>query len=114
MIFHDVAEWREPSLVTDEYGNTADGWAEPAGGWPTIPVWIQPVGGGGNFSTAEVREGRDTITARFLMLTSELGVTARARIAHQGRTYEVDGLPMVIANRLGPHHLEATLFFVEG
>lgn len=114
MIFHDSAEWREPSPSTDDYGNATDGWTEPAGGWPTIPVWIQPIGGGGSFATSETREGRDTITARFLMLTSELNVTARAKIVHQGRTYEIDGLPMVIGNRLGPHHLEAALLFVEG
>lgn len=114
MIFHDVAQWCEPSTSTDEYGNTVDGFTEPADGWPTIPVWIQAMGGGGNFATQETREGRDTVTGRYLMLTSELAVTTHARIIHGGRTYEIDGFPMTIANRLGPHHLEAALIYVEG
>lgn len=114
MIFHDTAKWCEPSVVTDDYGNAIDGFATPPEGWPTIPVWIQPMGGGGNFATQENREGRNTLSGRYLMLTNELRVSAHARIVHRGRTYEVDGFPMLVENRLGAHHLEAALTYVEG
>lgn len=103
-VVSDAATWTEPGTTTDEYGNTVPGW----GAGTEIRVWIEEA------ATGEQRDGRDTITSRWLMLTNELGITARARITYQDRTFEIDGAPSILQTTSGPHHLEATLLLVEG
>lgn len=102
----DEATWLEPATATDDYGNEVPDWDGATEN--TIRVWIEEA------STTEQRDGRDTITSRWLLLTNELGITAHARIVHNDRTFEIDGEPSILRTPSGPHHLEATLLLVEG
>lgn len=102
----DTATWIEPGVTTDEYGNQVADWDSATE--TEIRVWIEEA------ATTEQRDGRDTITSRWLMLTNELHITARARIVFQDRTYEIDGEPSVLRTPTGPHHAEMTLLLVEG
>lgn len=103
-------EWAEPGDTTDSKNNTVDDWTVPDAGWPTIAAYIEQQ----VQNVAELRDGRDTLVSTWLFITNELGVTARARIIWDGRTFELDGEPWKPITPAGPHHLEARLRLVEG
>ena len=98
--------WMEPGTSEDAYGNDVDDFA--AGTSRLIRAWIQ------QDESTEQRDGRDTVTSRWLILTNELDLTAKARIIWNGATYVVDGQPEVMFTPQGAHHLEAHLLRVDG
>lgn len=60
--------------------------------------------------TTEQVGGRDvTVTQTVLFLNPDSVITSTARVAVDGRSFEVDGQPNVVYGATSPHHIEAPL-----
>lgn len=92
--------------AADRYGNPQ--WTWPTGS--TVSGRIQQV------ATVERIDGRDTvITSYRLVLFPSVTIGAYDRVQDAaGRTYEVDGAPLIATSPRGPHHLEVSLRHVAG
>lgn len=98
--------WIEPTFASNAYGvaNVAT-----YGAGVPITGRIDPV------ATVEVDDQtRDLASGTRLLITNAIGLTSRARIVDGATTYEVDGLPAVLDDGVGPHHTEARLRVVGG
>lgn len=98
----------------DDTGDPVETWTEDT---ETVNAWVEgrALGIRGSIGGGERLGGRDTITEDFLVIVP-LGtdVDPYDRIVHDGRTFEVVGLPAVAPTPSGPHHLELNCRWVEG
>lgn len=96
-----------PATGTDDYGNTTFDWVNATS--VTVKGWIQQA------TSTEVSVGRDTVVAdHTLFLHATAVITAYARVWHDGRTFEVVGLPDVMDRPAAGHHLEVHLRSIDG
>ena len=97
-----------PVSSSDRYGNTALDYG-PAAARTPIRAWLEQAG-----AREPLSDGRDPAVSGWLLITNHLDVAARDRIEHEGRVFEVDGVPAPVHTPAGVHHLEAHLTSVEG
>lgn len=94
--------WQRPTAAADRYGDDRDDW--------TTPTTSSITGRIDQLATDEVvDETRDLAAAGRVLFTNEVGIGARHRIVDGTLVYEVDGIPAVVDDPFGPHHVEARL-----
>lgn len=106
LLVHDVVIVN-PRLGTDRYGNEVKDWF--AATRTPSQAWVA------QRTASEIRDGREALVSSWtIMLPADTDISGLSRVEWAGRTFEVDGEPVLAHTRRGPHHLEATLRIVEG
>ena len=98
--------WIEPTFGADAYGDATE---------PTYGVGTPITGRIDPITTTEVDDQTRAISASTrLLITNATGISSKARIVDGTTVYEVDGLPAVLDDGVGPHHTEARLRVIGG
>ena len=97
-----------PTTSPDRYGSTIPDYG-PAAARTPIRAWVEQTS-----ASEPLSDGRAPAITAWLLITNHLDIQARDRIEHDGRVFEVDGVPAPVHTPAGVHHLEAHLTSVEG
>ncbi len=81
-----------------------------------IACWLEPFASLQSGVDAEEHlNARDTVTGKWrLLMEVDNDAEAYDRFLAEGRTFEFDGPPETARSPRGPHHLQATLYWIEG
>ncbi len=94
---------RSIGATTDAEGDTSEGYAPGV----TVDAVLQQT------AAVEVTEGRTTVTSDWLLILDDGdAIGPHDRVESDGRRFEVRGLPDLVRDANGPHHVEARLVYV--
>lgn len=95
------------SSSTDRYGNETTSWDTAAR--HELWAWIEQA------SASESLDNRDQLASDWLAIVApDADIEGRDRVEWDGKTFEVIGPPTPRDTLTGPHHIEATLRWIEG
>lgn len=92
---------------TDRYGNTTRSWDSATR--HEVDAWCEQM------TSDESNDGRAELFSDWLaVLPLGADIRGRDRVEFDGMTFEVNGPPTTRHTPRGPHHIEATLRWIEG
>jgi len=106
-VLRDTITRLRATTTTDRYGNVASSWDTAAR--QQLPAWIEQA------AASESLDNRDQLASDWLaILAPDADLQGRDRVEWDGKTFEVIGPPTPRNTLTGPHHIEATLRWIEG